>query len=530
MSEPVDNKIETPLPNPPKSKSYKDFFNYFGEERIVHDRFAEFRTRLISHVVPPFSRFGIVPDTISYVGIALLAGVVLYFLRNPIVAMLFLAGHVFFDGVDGAYARRTGKASQSGAFTDLVCDQLGMVIVSLMVIFHHMVAPLIGAVYIALYLMVVVFGVIINAIGLKTRITITSKYFLYLTYAAWAIWKINLFTHMMTFFSVVMCGEVIIGYLRLKRGIRKKFDSEVRFSAGDPYSGKLNYIFNLAIPVIVLLIILVWANWIPIRALFDKPKQPVSWSQGIPLIPEEKIKQFLGFGIQDNTFLVLCRKPDDHLEVTRFSETGQAGQSFTIPEYVSPMFGTFPVDGNILLIPDDTTRLLMGIDLEASFSARHAVMVMTLPFKYLRVTAMATGEWKGKKVWLAANYLYTRKTYVIDPEKALKKGYLLGGLVASYVNAGFPHGMVVRDGTVLEYNRSPIQRLMYAAPLKRVIAGTTLIDAAETSFFAPRDDVLGPALYGNDLVVLSPEGKLYKLAMAAFLPETQKSGSKRTPE
>jgi hypothetical protein len=90
--------------------------------------------------------------------------------------------------------------------------------------------------------------------------------------------------------------------------------------------------------------------------------------------------------------------------------------------------------------------------------------------------------------------------------------------------------MVVRDGTVLEYNRSPIQKLMYAAPLKRVVAGTTLIDAAETSFFAPRDDVFGPALYGDDLVVLSPEGKLYKLPQAAFLPVTQKSGSKRTPE
>ncbi|AFM23782.1 CDP-alcohol phosphatidyltransferase family protein [Desulfomonile tiedjei] len=529
MLEPVDNKNETAGANPPKSKSYKDFFNYFGEERVVHDRFAEFRTRLISHIVPIFSRMGIVPDTISYVGITFLAGVILYFVRNPVVAVLFLAGHVFFDGVDGAYARHTGKASQSGAFTDLVCDQFGMVVVSLMVIFHHMVAPLIGAVYMALYLMVVVFGVIINAIGLKTRITVTSKYFLYLTYAAWAIWEVNLFAPMMTFFSAIMALQVLIGYLRLKRGIRKKFDSEVRFSAGDPYSGKLNYIFNLAIPALVLLIILIWGNWIPLRAMIDIPKQSVSWSQGIPLIPEEKTEQLLGFGIQNKDFLVLCRKPDDHLEVTRFSESGQAGQSFTIPEYVSPMFGTFPVDRNILLIPDDTTRLLMGIDLDASFAARQAVMVMTLPFKYLRVTAMTTGEWKGKKVWLAANYLYTRRTYVIDPEKALKKGYLLGGLIASYVNAGYPHGMVIRDRTVIEYNRSPLQKLIYAAPLKSVIAGTNLMDAAKTSFFAPRDDVFGPAIYGDSLVVLSPEGKLYKLPLAAFLVTTQKSDSKRTP-
>ncbi len=162
--------------------------------------------------------------------------VVLYFVREPLVAVLFLAAHVFCDGVDGAYARHTGKASQSGAFTDLVCDQFGMVVVSLVAIFHHMVSPLIGAVYVTLYLIVVVFGVIINAMGLGTRITITSKYFLYIVYLIWAVWEVNFFDPFMSLLSVIMAIEVIVGYLRLKRGIKKKFDSQVRFADGDPYS------------------------------------------------------------------------------------------------------------------------------------------------------------------------------------------------------------------------------------------------------------------------------------------------------
>jgi phosphatidylglycerophosphate synthase len=127
------------------------------------------------------------------VGISFLVGVVLYFVRQPIIAVLFLAGHVICDGVDGAYARHTGRPSQSGAFTDLVCDQLGMVVVAMMAILHHMVPPLLGTVYIALYLIVVVFGVLINVLGVGTRITITSKYFLYLVFAIWAGWGRTIF-------------------------------------------------------------------------------------------------------------------------------------------------------------------------------------------------------------------------------------------------------------------------------------------------------------------------------------------------
>ena len=95
---------------------------------------------------------------------------------------------------------------------------------------------------------------------------------------------------------------------------------------------------------------------------------------------------------------------------------------------MSPVISTFPVYNNVLLIADNTTRLLLGIDLNASFAAKRAVIIFTVPMGYLHVTAMAAADWNGKTVWLAANYLYTRKTYVIDPDKALNKGSLLGGV------------------------------------------------------------------------------------------------------
>lgn len=502
-----------------KHKANRDYLNYFGKERWIHLWFAEKRTKLASLLLPPFVRIGLVPDTISYVGIAFLLGVILYFIRQPLVAVLFLLGHIICDGLDGAFARNTGKASQSGAFTDLVCDQLGMVVVAMMAILHHMVAPLLGAVYISLYLIVVVFGVLINVMGIGSRITITSKYFLYLVYLIWALTGKNYVPALMYFFSLVMAIEVVVGYLRLKRGIRRKFDTQVRFTEGDPYSGRLNYALNVAVPLIVLLTIFLWANEIPIRATFDSPKTKVQWRQGPVVSLDEKSEEFLGIGFHNQALLVLSRSEDGTLHVSRINcESGEATDSFVVPEYVQSSFGSFPIDGNILLIADRGTRLLLGIDIEASFSRKSMVTVLNLPLGFVSLTAAATAEWGDKKVWLAANYLHTRKTYVIAPRKAIKKGNVEQGVVAWYTNGAFPAGMTVLGDTVFEYNRSPYSALIYAASLTRLTAGKALLDASRVSFLPPESEVIGPVIADKDLIMLAKSGRIYRLSIDSLRP------------
>ena len=499
-----------------RNKPYHDYLNYFGKDRWVHQWFAEKRTRFVSRVFPPFVKIGLVPDTISYVGISLLSGVILYFVRRPLVAVLFLLGHVICDGMDGAFARHTGKASQSGAFTDLVCDQLGMVVVSLTAIFHHMVYPVLGAVYISLYLIVVVFGVIINAMGLGARITITSKYFLYIVYLIWAWKKINFFPLLMSFFSVIMAIEVVVGYLRLKRGIRRKFDAQVRFSEGDQYSGRLNYALNVAVPVVTLIAIVVVANWTPINSMLDSPKIQVNWTLGQKILSGDET--VIGLGTDDSDLYVMTSSPEKSIEIKHFSqEEALEADSFLLPEYVTPALTTFPVDGGVMVLADTTTRLLLGFDLKASFAAKSAVIVLTLPLDYLRVTAMSKGVLDTKSVWFAANYLYTRKTYMVDPAKAVKKGKLLGGIVGSYINAGFPSGMTTENGIVVEYNKSPFQSLIYIAPLKKLTAGNTLLEAATVSFAPPTTDALGPVIQGDNLVMITPSGQIYRTALKAVL-------------
>ncbi len=513
----MPEKYEQPQ-KPLKSQPGKEFLNYFGKEKKLQQWFAEKRTILTSAIFPPFMRMGLVPDTISYVGITLLAGVILYFVRKPWLAAIFLLCHIICDGLDGAYARNTGKASQSGAFTDLVCDQFGMVVVAMLAIFHHMVEPLIGAVYVTLYLIVVVFGVIINVMGLRARITITSKYFLYITYGIWAFTGRNYFYELMAFFSTIMAIEVMVGYVRLKRGIRKKYDTVVRFSEEDVYSSKLNYVVNVAVPVIILATILIWGNWVPIRAMLAQPTQFTVWEKVGQLIDPMEPVEILGFGATSNKFLVLLRQQNEKIEVRRIDLNNiDRAESFEAPAYIQPSFKALPIYNDALLIADASTRLLMGLDLEASFKSGKAVTTLALPLKYLRVTAMNTATWNGKTVWLAANYLYTRKTYLIDPELALKKGYILGGVLAHYINGGFPSGLEVMGQTVLELNKSPFNSILYIASLPKLISGRDLLSAAFSSFEPPEPEAIGPVKKGDDIVMLTPGGLVYKLDQKSLL-------------
>lgn len=500
------------------NRSSTEYLHYFGKDRFIHFWLREKRTHIFSLLFPRFQRLGLIPDTVSYIGIAFLAGVVLYFVRNPLIASLFLLGHIICDGLDGAFARHSGLASQSGAFTDLVCDQLGMIVVGLMAIFHHMVSPLLGAVYVAMYLIVVVFGVIINVMGLTTRITITSKYFLYAVYGLWAGWEINLFPWLLSFFSIIMVLEVTIGYVRLKRALRKRFDSDIDFAHGSLLKPKTHRFINIALPILVFVTILIGANVIPILAMIARPSEKISWEAGPIVVRGDETTEILGLGSHNNRIVVMVRKEDGGIEVRRFHDLQRSVfESFAIPDYVNPSFSSFPVADNTLFVADASTRLLLGIDVEASFMTRKAVIVLTLPLGYLRITAMTSLDWDNKKMWLVANYLYTRKTYLVDPEKALKRGYILGGVVASYTNGSFPAGLTAVGHTIFELNNPPLNPLIYQASLTQMIHANNLIEAAIRRFTPPCPDAMGPVECDGYLVMLSPAGRVYRAPVPIYL-------------
>ena len=71
---------------------------------------------------PYLVKLHIHPDAVSYVGLTMLVGVVVWFVSHPYRAVVLIILYTIIDGLDGAYARYLKRPTQSGAFTDMVCD------------------------------------------------------------------------------------------------------------------------------------------------------------------------------------------------------------------------------------------------------------------------------------------------------------------------------------------------------------------------------------------------------------------------
>jgi CDP-diacylglycerol--glycerol-3-phosphate 3-phosphatidyltransferase len=94
----------------------------------------------VKRVAAPFIRAGVRPDTITYTTLffAFLGMLTLLLTGSePLFGLLvFLVG--FFDGVDGAVARGSGRTSSAGAFTDSTIDKAAetILILSIVVVFY----------------------------------------------------------------------------------------------------------------------------------------------------------------------------------------------------------------------------------------------------------------------------------------------------------------------------------------------------------------------------------------------------------
>lgn len=82
----------------------------------------------------------------------------------PWLAFLLLFLHVVLDGFDGPLARFLGTASSRGSFTDTMVDQVVVSVVMISMIHSGNASLWPGSLYIILYLLVVTFAFIRNAL------------------------------------------------------------------------------------------------------------------------------------------------------------------------------------------------------------------------------------------------------------------------------------------------------------------------------------------------------------------------------
>jgi CDP-diacylglycerol--glycerol-3-phosphate 3-phosphatidyltransferase/CDP-diacylglycerol--inositol 3-phosphatidyltransferase len=92
------------------------------------DRFKTFwQGVMLAPFVNLFIKLGISPDVITLVGTAgVVAGALIFFPQGHLFAgVLFITAFIFSDLIDGAMARKTGRASTFGAFFDSTLDRIG---------------------------------------------------------------------------------------------------------------------------------------------------------------------------------------------------------------------------------------------------------------------------------------------------------------------------------------------------------------------------------------------------------------------
>lgn len=91
------------------------------------ERFRQFWTNVWAPLANLFLRWGISPNTVTFVGtVGVCAGALIFFPQGHLLAgVLFITAFVFSDIMDGYMARASGKTSTFGAFWDSTLDRIG---------------------------------------------------------------------------------------------------------------------------------------------------------------------------------------------------------------------------------------------------------------------------------------------------------------------------------------------------------------------------------------------------------------------
>ena len=91
------------------------------------ERFRQFWTNVWAPLANLFLKWGISPNTVTFVGtVGVVAGALVFFPQGALfTGVLVITAFVFSDIMDGYMARASGKASVFGAFWDSTLDRIG---------------------------------------------------------------------------------------------------------------------------------------------------------------------------------------------------------------------------------------------------------------------------------------------------------------------------------------------------------------------------------------------------------------------
>lgn len=177
------------------------------------------RMRLWQPLVHILARLGISPNVISLSQVPVGLGVVGLIPTHPRLALVLYVVTLMIDGLDGALARHTGRASPFGALVDQLADHVREVIVVLGLVWLGALHPLLGGLFPFVLLCFNLTIALCNfyqvpiLLVLKHYLTLYPALFLYLWFG------VNVLNYAASISVLLMCVVIFQGLLHLREAL-----------------------------------------------------------------------------------------------------------------------------------------------------------------------------------------------------------------------------------------------------------------------------------------------------------------------
>jgi len=183
----------------------------------------ELRGRWLRPLLVLLAGVGIRPGQITLVSLLLgLAFCPALILDYEGLALLLLFLHVLSDGLDGPLARHLGRASNRGAFTDTMADQMVVTFSTLTLIHVGLASLWPGVMYLFFYTLVVVFAFVRNALQIPYSWLVRPRFFIFLCIPVslygwppavdWLLWVV----------SLLLAWKTLTGFIQIRRRIQPR--------------------------------------------------------------------------------------------------------------------------------------------------------------------------------------------------------------------------------------------------------------------------------------------------------------------
>ena len=192
---------------------------YSGGERAWMERTQELRGTALEPLLRALGAAGVRPDHVTLVSFACgLLFCPLWFV-SPLAALVALFSHVALDGIDGPLARHLGIESARGSFTDTMADQAIVTASTVTLIGAGVVGPVVGSLYIYVYLLVVALAMVRNALHIPYSWLVRPRLVVYAWMAVetfawsgsldWVLWAA----------TAALGVKALSGFVQMRRGM-----------------------------------------------------------------------------------------------------------------------------------------------------------------------------------------------------------------------------------------------------------------------------------------------------------------------